>query len=64
VEVLPDGQVGKVTVLQGAEQPRLVEAAIRSLDGFVFAPAIEGGRPVRDVINLPPYRFHLEGRRR
>jgi protein TonB len=59
VEVLPDGRVGTVRVLQAPDYPRLVDAAIEAVRSAAFRPATTDGRPVRAFVEVP-IRFRLD----
>jgi protein TonB len=60
VDVRADGTIAKVRVLDDAGFPRLAQAALRSLDGFRFDPALDqSGNPVADTICIP-YEFGLK----
>lgn len=53
VEVLPDGGVGTVRVLEEPGYPRLTSAAIDAVRAARFEPAINHGRPVRSIVKVP-----------
>jgi len=59
VEVLPDGRVGKVRVLQAPDFPRLVDAAVAAVKNARFRPATVDGRPVPAAVEVP-IRFRLD----
>lgn len=63
VDVRADGSIAKIRVADDAGHPRLAEAAVRSLSGFVFDPAMDNGRPVPDSLEIP-YTFRIENARR
>lgn len=64
VDVRADGTVGNIAVVDDAGHPRLAQAAVRSLEGFVFDPAMdENGHPVPDSVPIP-YSFRLQNARR
>jgi len=58
VEILPDGSVGDVTVLENAGYRRLADAAIAAARRGHFRPATRDGRPVADKVRIP-FRFVL-----
>jgi protein TonB len=66
VEVLPSGRAGTVRArrspgfaLAGPGFRRLAAAAEAAVRRARFAPAMDGGRPVRAVV-VVPFRFELE----
>jgi len=59
VEVRADGSVGRITVLQHAESPKLAEAAIAAIRQAAFAPATLDGQPI-DALVVIPVRFQLK----
>lgn len=59
LEVLADGTVGLIRVLEEPGYPRLVAAAIDAARRMRFEPAKSDGRPVRSVVRLP-VRFVLK----
>lgn len=58
IEVLPDGRVGAVRVLQGSPYPRLTKAALAAARAARFQPALRDGQPVRAVVRVP-FEFTL-----
>ncbi len=58
VEVLPDGSVGEVVVLQDAGFRRLAQAAIDAVRKGHFKPATRDGHAVKDTVRIP-FRFVL-----
>lgn len=60
VEVLPDGTIGQITVLEDPGHPRLIRAAIRAVRGARFKPATHNGHTVRSDVRIP-FRFVLQG---
>ncbi len=58
LEVLADGTVGEVTVVESSGSDLLDEEAIRKVRTWRFAPARCGGRPVVSRV-LVPIRFEL-----
>jgi TonB family protein len=58
VEVLVDGSVGEITVLDNAGFDRLTEAAITAARAGRFNPATRDGRPIRATVRIP-FRFEL-----
>lgn len=58
VEVLADGRVGRITVLQRADSPKLDEAAIEAVRSATFAAATVDGRAVTATV-IVPVRFEL-----
>lgn len=60
IEVRADGSIATISVTDDAGYPRLAQAAVHSLDGFVFDPAMDdAGHRVADSIPVP-YEFKLE----
>ncbi|MBI2195227.1 MAG: energy transducer TonB [Planctomycetes bacterium] len=59
VKVLPTGEVGSVAVRESSRQLDLDRAAVRTVKGWLFDPALEGGNPVESVVFLPVV-FRLE----
>lgn len=58
IQVLADGSVGQVSVLQSSGHRRLDEAAIEGARQTIFNPALVLGQPVDSTINLS-YAFRL-----
>ncbi len=58
VEVLVDGSVGEITVLENAGFDRLTAAAITAARAGRFNPATRDGRPIRATVRIP-FRFEL-----
>jgi TonB family protein len=58
LEVLADGTVGEVTVVESSGSDLLDEEAIRKVRTWRFGPARSGGRPVASHV-LVPIRFEL-----
>lgn len=58
VEVLADGRVGRITILQRADSPKLDEAAVEAVRQATFTPATVDGRPVAATV-IVPVRFEL-----
>lgn len=58
VEVRADGSVGQIRVVSNTGHPRLAEAAVDSLRGFRFRPALASGTPVDSTL-VVPFSFHL-----
>jgi len=59
VEVLPDGTVGLITVLQDAGYRRLVDAAIVAARKGRFKPATQDGHPISDTVRIP-FQFVIQ----
>jgi periplasmic protein TonB len=59
IEVLPDGTIGQVCVIQAPDYPRLVTAALESVRQAKFRPAMRGGVPVPSILEVP-IRFKLD----
>lgn len=59
VEVLPNGKVGRVSVLSDSGYPRLARAAIAAVRNARFRPAMHHGEPTTDSVRIP-FRFVLE----
>ncbi len=58
VEVLPDGSVGEIIVLEDAGFRRLTQAAISAVRKGRFKPATRDGHPTKDTVRIP-FRFIL-----
>ncbi len=59
VEVLSDGTVGHITVLQDAGFRRLADAAISAARKGRFKPATHDGHPIQSTVRVP-FRFVLK----
>jgi TonB family protein len=63
-EILKDGSVGEITVVDGVEgHPALEESAIKALRQWRFSPATENGQPVDMTIQIP-IAFRLDNHKR
>ena len=58
IEILADGSIGKIEVIDAVSK-RLADAAIRFVRDCRYAPATVNGRPVRGYI-VRPIPFELE----
>lgn len=63
-EILKDGSVGEITVVEGVEgHPALEESAIKAFRQWRFSPATEDGQPVDMTIQIPiAFRLDNHGR--
>jgi TonB family protein len=59
IEVLPDGAIGQVRVVEAPAYPRLVSAAIEAVRQARFRPASRNGVPVSSSVEVP-IRFRLD----
>ncbi len=59
VEVLADGTIGEVEVLESSGSDLLDRAAIEAVRKWGFRPAVAADRPVRSLLTLPKVRFSL-----
>jgi protein TonB len=53
VEVLPNGEVGRIEVKVSSGHAILDRAAIRAVSEWQFQPACAQGQPVRSVVEVP-----------
>ena len=60
VEVLTDGTVGQIRVVEECRYGRLTRAAIEAVRNTTFEPALRDGKPVASVVTIP-FRFELHG---
>lgn len=58
-EVGIDGRVGGAKIYQSSGYRDLDAAALRSIAGWSFAPAVEGGKPAAQEV-VVPIRFQLD----
>ncbi len=59
VEVMPDGKIGQILVLEDPGHPALVRACLEAARSASYTPASFNGQPVRSKLTLPPFRFKL-----
>lgn len=50
IEVLPDGSVGKVKIVESSGYEVLDKAAVKEVKKWKFIPAVRNGKPVRSVV--------------
>jgi protein TonB len=53
VEVLPDGNAGRVSVQRTSGHAILDDAALTAVQRWRFSPAMDGNFPIRSVVHLP-----------
>ncbi len=63
VEVLEDGGVGEIRIVESSGAAVLDRAAIAAVRKWVFEPARINGEAVRSVVSLRPFRFQLRDER-
>jgi protein TonB len=59
VEVLADGTIGGIEVLESSGSEVLDRAAVEAVRKWGFRPAVAADRPVRSLLTLPKVRFSL-----
>ena len=58
VEVLPNGDVGRIEVKVSSGYPIIDRAATRAVAEWPFRPAYAQGQPVRSIVEVP-FNFKL-----
>jgi protein TonB len=53
VEVLPDGNAGRVSVQRTSGHAILDDAALTAVQRWRFSPAMDGNFAIRSVVHLP-----------
>jgi len=59
VEVLPDGSVGALGIVNSSGHRALDDASVEAVQGWKFLPARVGGTPLRSRVEVP-VSFHLK----
>jgi protein TonB len=58
IQILPDGSVGEIQLVQSAGDPSLDEAAQRAVKQWKFKPGLSGSKPITTWMMLP-VKFEL-----